>query len=148
MQPECEIVAQQQNSLAGLCQRRNSAAGSKRGWRSVKIRPGFPDRFPLSSLPEIFSPDGPLARAIGGYRVRQQQVEMAERIAAAIHSNSVFIAEAGTGTGKTFATIDKALAILVPDFAREHAGNRAALKARYDELVAEHRIRFDRSEGA
>ncbi|CAN4280788.1 AAA family ATPase [Pseudoxanthomonas sp. LjRoot125] len=46
------------------------------------------------------------------------------------------------GTGKTFATIDKALAILVPDFAREHAGNRAALKARYDELVAEHRIRF------
>lgn len=46
------------------------------------------------------------------------------------------------GTGKTFATIDKALAILAPDFAREHAGNRAALKARYDELVAEHRIRF------
>ena len=109
MQPECEIVAQQQNSLAGLCQRRNSAAGSKRGWRSVKIRPGFPDRFPLSSLPEIFSPDGPLARAIGGYRVRQQQVEMAERIAAAIHSNSVFIAEAGTGTGKTFAYLVPAL---------------------------------------
>ena len=36
----------------------------------------------MSSLPEIFSPDGPLAQAIGGYRVRQQQVEMAERIAA------------------------------------------------------------------
>src|SRR5574343_910364 len=109
MQPECEIVAQQQNLPAGLCQRRNSAAGSKRGWRSVKIRPGFPDRFPLPSLSEIFSPDGPLARAIGGYRVRQQQVEMAERIAAAIHSNSVFIAEAGTGTGKTFAYLVPAL---------------------------------------
>src|SRR5574343_1106890 len=109
MQPECEIVAQQQNLPAGLCQRRNSVAGSKRGWRSVKIRPGFPDRFPLSSLPEIFSPDGPLAQAIGGYRVRGQQLEMAERIAAAINSQAVFIAEAGTGTGKTFAYLVPAL---------------------------------------
>ncbi|MFZ2267992.1 MAG: ATP-dependent DNA helicase [Azonexus sp.] len=63
----------------------------------------------MSSLPEIFSPDGPLARAIGGYRVRAQQVEMAERIAAAINSCSVFIAEAGTGTGKTFAYLVPAL---------------------------------------
>lgn len=63
----------------------------------------------MSSLPEIFSPDGPLARAIGGYRVRDQQLEMAERIAAAIHSQAVFIAEAGTGTGKTFAYLVPAL---------------------------------------
>jgi hypothetical protein len=40
----------------------------------------------LSSLKEIFSPDGPLAQSIGGYRVREQQVDMAERIAAAINS--------------------------------------------------------------
>jgi ATP-dependent DNA helicase DinG len=63
----------------------------------------------LSSLPEIFSPDGPLAQAIGGYRVRDQQLEMAERIAAAIDSQAVFIAEAGTGTGKTFAYLVPAL---------------------------------------
>ncbi len=63
----------------------------------------------MSSLPEIFSPDGPLAKAIHGYRVREQQVEMAERIAAAIDSCSVFIAEAGTGTGKTFAYLVPAL---------------------------------------
>jgi ATP-dependent DNA helicase DinG len=63
----------------------------------------------LSSLPEIFSPDGPLARAIGGYRVRDQQVDMAERIAAAIKACAVFIAEAGTGTGKTFAYLVPAL---------------------------------------
>ena len=63
----------------------------------------------MSSLPDIFSPDGPLARAIGGYRVREQQVDMAERIAAAINSQSVFIAEAGTGTGKTFAYLVPAL---------------------------------------
>ncbi len=63
----------------------------------------------MSSLSEIFSPAGPLARAIDGYRVRGQQVEMAERIAAAIDSCSVFIAEAGTGTGKTFAYLVPAL---------------------------------------
>ncbi|MFV0370053.1 MAG: ATP-dependent DNA helicase, partial [Azonexus sp.] len=63
----------------------------------------------MSTLQEIFSPDGPFARAIEGYRVRAQQVEMAERIAAAIESNSVFISEAGTGTGKTFAYLVPAL---------------------------------------
>jgi ATP-dependent DNA helicase DinG len=63
----------------------------------------------LSSLKEIFSPGGPLAQSISGYRVREQQVDMAERIAAAINSCSVFIAEAGTGTGKTFAYLVPAL---------------------------------------
>jgi len=63
----------------------------------------------LSSLPEIFSPEGPLARAISGYRIREQQLDMAERIAAAIKGCSVFIAEAGTGTGKTFAYLVPAL---------------------------------------
>ncbi|MGB4911238.1 MAG: ATP-dependent DNA helicase [Candidatus Dechloromonas phosphoritropha] len=63
----------------------------------------------MSSLQQTFSPDGPLARAINGYRVRAQQVDMAERIAAAINGCSVFIAEAGTGTGKTFAYLVPAL---------------------------------------
>jgi ATP-dependent DNA helicase DinG len=63
----------------------------------------------LSSLTDIFSPDGPLASSIDGYRVRPQQLEMAERIAAAIDRQAVFIAEAGTGTGKTFAYLVPAL---------------------------------------
>jgi ATP-dependent DNA helicase DinG len=63
----------------------------------------------LSSLSDAFSPVGPLARAIPGFRVRAQQVEMAERIAAAIAARQVFIAEAGTGTGKTFAYLAPAL---------------------------------------
>ncbi|MDR2189177.1 MAG: ATP-dependent DNA helicase [Azonexus sp.] len=50
-----------------------------------------------------------MAAAIDGYRVRQQQVDMAERIAAAIDQCAVFIAEAGTGTGKTFAYLVPAL---------------------------------------
>ncbi len=63
----------------------------------------------MASLSEIFSPDGPLARAISGYRVRPQQLEMAERIADAIKQCTAFIAEAGTGTGKTFADLVPAL---------------------------------------
>ena len=58
---------------------------------------------------QAFSADGPLARAIAGYRARPQQVEMAERVAAAIAANSVLVAEAGTGTGKTFAYLVPAL---------------------------------------
>ena len=61
------------------------------------------------TLKEVFAPDGPLAAGIPGYRVREQQVEMAERIAAAIAGNSVLVAEAGTGTGKTYAYLVPAL---------------------------------------
>ena len=61
------------------------------------------------TLHEVFAPEGPLARGIPGYRVRTQQVEMAERIAAAIAANRVLVAEAGTGTGKTFAYLVPAM---------------------------------------
>jgi ATP-dependent DNA helicase DinG len=61
------------------------------------------------SLSEVFSPTGPLATGIPGYRLRTQQVEMAERIAAALAENRVLVAEAGTGTGKTYAYLVPAL---------------------------------------
>lgn len=50
-----------------------------------------------------------MAGSLDGYRERPQQVEMAGRIAAAIDTHAVFIAEAGTGTGKTFAYLVPAL---------------------------------------
>ena len=46
------------------------------------------------------------------------------------------------GTGKTYRTIDKTLAILDPEFALANAGDRDALKWRFDELVGEGRARF------
>jgi ATP-dependent DNA helicase DinG len=58
---------------------------------------------------QVFATDGPLARAIPGYRLRSQQVEMARAVAQAIGERSVLIAEAGTGTGKTFAYLVPAL---------------------------------------
>ncbi len=63
----------------------------------------------MPSLSDVFSPDGLLASHIPGYRLRPQQLEMAERIAAAIAGNKVLVAEAGTGTGKTFAYLVPAL---------------------------------------
>jgi ATP-dependent DNA helicase DinG len=57
----------------------------------------------------MFAADGPLARAIPGYKLRPQQVDMAARIAAAIEGCRALVAEAGTGTGKTFAYLVPAL---------------------------------------
>lgn len=64
---------------------------------------------PMSVLDPIFSLEGPLAQAVEGFRVRPQQLEMAQRIASAIATNAVLVAEAGTGTGKTFAYLVPAL---------------------------------------
>jgi ATP-dependent DNA helicase DinG len=61
------------------------------------------------TLEAVFAADGALARAIPGYRLRPQQVEMAQRIAEAIRKHGVLVAEAGTGTGKTLAYLVPAL---------------------------------------
>ncbi|MBZ0132255.1 MAG: ATP-dependent DNA helicase [Rhodocyclaceae bacterium] len=63
----------------------------------------------MPELSSVFAVDGALARAIPGYRMRPQQIEMAQRIAAAIDKHGVLVAEAGTGTGKTFAYLVPAL---------------------------------------
>jgi len=60
-------------------------------------------------LAEVFSAAGPLAASIPGYRLRTQQLELAEQIAAAMADNRVLVAEAGTGTGKTYAYLVPAL---------------------------------------
>src|SRR5438477_2313658 len=57
----------------------------------------------------IFGPDGPLARDLSAYRFRPQQLAMAEAIALAIETRGQLLAEAGTGTGKTFAYLVPAL---------------------------------------
>jgi ATP-dependent DNA helicase DinG len=62
-----------------------------------------------SDLPRLFGPDGPLAARIKGFRHRESQIEMAEKIEATIDRAGVLIAEAGTGTGKTFAYLVPAL---------------------------------------
>ena len=63
----------------------------------------------MKSLEEVFAPQGALAAAIPGYRERADQLAMAKAIGEAIESTGVLVAEAGTGTGKTFAYLVPAL---------------------------------------
>ncbi|MGB9988933.1 ATP-dependent DNA helicase [Massilia sp. SM-13] len=60
-------------------------------------------------IERLFGAGGPLGPAVGGFRPRKSQTEMAKAIAAAIDSQQTLIAEAGTGTGKTFAYLVPAL---------------------------------------
>lgn len=63
----------------------------------------------MVDLEHVFSPQGPLAETIHGYRMRAQQLEMAQAIEDAIKQGKQLVAEAGTGTGKTFAYLVPAL---------------------------------------
>ena len=60
-------------------------------------------------LARVFGPDGPLARELPAYRLRAEQLAMAEAVAGAIGEGGQLVAEAGTGTGKTFAYLVPAL---------------------------------------
>ncbi len=63
----------------------------------------------MSELEQFFAPDGDLSTVIEGYQPRPGQREMAEAIWRAIESEHNLIAEAGTGTGKTFAYLAPAI---------------------------------------
>ena len=63
----------------------------------------------MSDLASVFSETGALAQVVPGFRARPFQLEMAEAIEKVIKNQSVIVAEAGTGTGKTFAYLVPAL---------------------------------------
>ena len=63
----------------------------------------------LTELKELFESEGLLAKHIDGYTPRQQQIEMAAKVAEALADGETLIAEAGTGTGKTFAYLAPAM---------------------------------------
>lgn len=57
----------------------------------------------LQELSDVFSAGGPLAQAVPDYRPRQAQLELAQAIEDTLGHRSTLVAEAGTGTGKTWA---------------------------------------------
>lgn len=60
-------------------------------------------------LDNLFSDTGPLSQRVAGFMPRQQQKEMAQAVLKAIEERTALVAEAGTGTGKTFAYLIPAL---------------------------------------
>lgn len=63
---------------------------------------------PLTSS-DVLAADGPLARVLERFVARPAQQQMAASIETALADDVVFIAESGTGTGKTFAYLVPAL---------------------------------------
>ena len=64
---------------------------------------------PSASARELLGSDGPFAREIANFAERPSQQDMAEAVEEAIADGQMLIAEAGTGTGKTFAYLVPAL---------------------------------------
>jgi ATP-dependent DNA helicase DinG len=62
-----------------------------------------------AEVERFFSEQSPLATEVASFRPRAQQREMALAVAEAIRDNAILVAEAGTGTGKTFAYLVPAL---------------------------------------
>jgi ATP-dependent DNA helicase DinG len=75
----------------------------------VGATPDLPPGKYDSEVERLFGAGGPLGPAVGDFKPRRSQTEMAKAVAAAISSQTTLIAEAGTGTGKTFAYLVPAL---------------------------------------
>src|SRR5216683_1727636 len=76
---------------------------------AARLGEGRGDRKLNSARQRAFAADGPLAARVAGFKLRPQQLEMAAAIHDAIERTGVLVAEAGTGTGKTFAYLVPAL---------------------------------------
>jgi ATP-dependent DNA helicase DinG len=63
----------------------------------------------MDDLEEVFGAAGPLALGLQGFRARASQLTLARAVAGALAHRGWLVAEAGTGTGKTFAYLVPAL---------------------------------------
>jgi len=63
----------------------------------------------MLDLEDIFGHGGPLQQALPDFKVRREQLLMAQRVADALAARESLVVEAGTGTGKTFAYLVPAL---------------------------------------
>lgn len=63
----------------------------------------------IANCQRILSEKGRLTTAIPGFIPRTQQIDLATSIARAIHEQTTLVAEAGTGTGKTYAYLTPCL---------------------------------------
>ncbi|PUA96726.1 ATP-dependent DNA helicase DinG [Acidovorax sp. 107] len=84
----------------------------------------------VAMVPEVFAPDGVLARADGHFQPRDGQTQMAVAVAHTIAEGGALVVEAGTGVGKTYAYLVPAL------LSGERVLLSTATKALQDQLFA------------
>ena len=79
-------------------------------------------------LQEVFSKEGRLAQILPDYEPRREQLQMAELYNRTLRNQEYFIAEAGTGTGKS-------LAYLIPALYHLHDNDQRALFTTYTKAL-------------
>ncbi len=63
----------------------------------------------MLSIQDVLGPDGLMSKSLPGFSYRAQQAEMAQEITDVMERREILVAEAGTGTGKTFSYLIPAL---------------------------------------
>ncbi len=101
----------------------------------IQVEPDDEEGFLITHIPKGAPPPVPrVQEAAPTAAVEQKSEHMAKPINRILYGPP--------GTGKTYHTVNEALELLDPDFKQAHEDDRAALKARFDELAAAQRIRF------
>lgn len=126
------------SGTAGRLRRRLGSYYQSRNVRPgdvIQVEPDDEDGFLITHIPKGAPPPAPRVQESAPAAAIQ---ETSEHMAKPINR----ILYGPPGTGKTYHTVNEALDLLDPEFKRAHEDDRAALKARFDELAAAQRIRF------
>lgn len=73
------------------------------------MRPKEKDRLSADEVSRVFRDGGSISKALPAYEFRPEQLTMAHHVCEALNSRGVYLIEAGTGTGKTFAYLIPAI---------------------------------------
>ena len=95
-------------SFAEFEQPSRTAESSPESEDKVGVGAAFPDDYE-DRVRRAFEPGGALSQATAGFVSRPAQIEFALAVARALRAKDKLLAEAGTGTGKTFAYLTPAL---------------------------------------
>ncbi len=93
----------------------------KTGEHSCRYCPSHPLRSETTlpsdelTVDSILGQEGRISRRLTGYEARPQQLDMAREVATALQSSRHLVAEAGTGTGKSFAYLVPAILYATAD---------------------------------
>ncbi|OUW84761.1 MAG: helicase [Saprospirales bacterium TMED214] len=93
------------------------------------------------TVDSVLGPGGAISRRLSNYEPRQQQLDMATGVAEALRENEFLVAEAGTGTGKSFAYLVPAILHATESQVTESAGPEGGEKSRSARvLISTHTI--------
>jgi len=93
-------------------------------WDGAPVEEKVDSKIDSVSIENYFREDGAIARLVEGFHRRDGQVEMANDVYNALKNGEFLLAEAGTGTGKSFA-------YLLPSFLNARSGGSRVIVSTY-----------------